>query len=217
MRGQAHTLEAVAGAVLLLAGVVFALQSSVVTPLTASTASQHIENQQSAVAEGLLEAAKDNGTLQQAVLYYNNSSTCPEGGFHNTTCPNGGGVPYANGGPPLRFGDSLNETFLDRGIAFNVNVNYVGANGDVRTEQMVYVGRPSDNAVTVRRSFTLFDDDRIYLPNGSKSQMTLNETKRVDSCAAANGDTCRQFYAPDAAPNSTVYNVIQVEVIVWRM
>jgi hypothetical protein len=215
-RGQAHTLEAIAAAILLLGGVVFALQSSVVTPLTASTASQHIENQQGEVAEGLLVAAADNGTLKDVVLYYGNSTSCRGGQFHNTSCPTGVGRPYANGGPPLSLGDSLNRTFLDRGIAYNVRLHYTNENGGTDTIRMVYVGRPSDNAVTASRTVTLYDDDRLLHPNGSRSSTTVGEAD-VTSCTSAGVSECREFFAPDAAPGDPLYNVVEIEVVIWRM
>lgn len=194
-RAQAHTLEAFAAGMLLLGSVIFALQVTTVTPLTASTASQHIENQQGAVANGVLATAAENGNLRPAVLYWNASG----GEFHGAPVKG----TYPLGGPPLPFGQTLNETFSGRGIAFNVNVEYLDTGRNVRTEEMVRLGTPSDNAVVAARTVTLYDDDVLYDPSGEPTDTTLNETA--------------SFYAPDAAPNSSVYNVIRVEVVVWRM
>jgi len=197
-RGQAHTLEAFSAAIVLLGAIVFALQSTAVTPLTASTASQHIENQQSAVADGLLDAAAANGTLKPTLLYYNNSSGC----FHGALfC---GGYAYANGGPPNRFGESLNRTFLDRGIAFNVNFIYITEGGNLGERRMVRFGQPSDNAVSVRRTVTLYDDDRLLDEDGEPTDLRLDETEDG-------------FWAPNRAASDSVYNVVHVEVVVWRM
>jgi F0F1-type ATP synthase membrane subunit b/b' len=79
-RGQAFTLEAVVSAVLLLTAIAFALQVTIVTPLSASTSSQHIENQQAAVSDGLLAAEAENGTIKETLLYWNSGSNS------NTTC-----------------------------------------------------------------------------------------------------------------------------------
>ena len=64
-RGQAHTLEAFAAAILIVVGLTFALQATAVTPLSASTSNQHLENQQRAVATDLLETSAANGDLRE--------------------------------------------------------------------------------------------------------------------------------------------------------
>jgi len=68
---------------------------------------------------------------------------------------------------------------------------------------MVYRGAPSDNAVTATRTVTLHDDDELVTANGSDTGTTVDESGT--------------FYAPDASPGTNVYNVIRVEVVVWRM
>src|SRR6056297_1161848 len=98
---------------MLLMSMLFALQVTAVTPLTASTASQHIENQQAGVAEGLLDAAVEKGTLKPTVLLWSES----EGNFPGT----GVKGTYSLGGPPTAFGEQLNRTFVDRGIAFDMS------------------------------------------------------------------------------------------------
>lgn len=194
-RGQAHTLEAFTASVLLLASVVFALQVTAVTPLTASTSSQHIENQQAGVARGVLDSATANGTLKPALLYWSDSA----GRFHGASSRG-----YTLGGPPgFAFGEMLNRTFRDRGIAVDVDVTYLTADRDRRTQMMVNFGQASSHAVTARRTVTLYDDDVLYAADGQPTDVTL---EAADS-----------FYAPDAASGSDVYNVVVVEVTVWRM
>lgn len=195
-RGQAHTIEGFAASLLLVASVAFALQVTAVTPLTASTSSQHIENQQAGVASGMLDSAAQNGTLRPALLYWNETGSV----FHRAPVDGY----YTTGGPPnLIFGQTLNRTFRDRGIAVDVNVRYVTADGSRRTVEMVNMGVPSDNAVAVRRHVTLYDDDVIHAADGSPTDTTLAESDG--------------FYAPDASPDSPIYNVVIVEVVTWRM
>ena len=193
-RGQAHTLEAFTASLLLVGAIIFALQVTAVTPLTASTSSQHIENQQLQIAAGLLDSASSNGSLREAVLYWNDSA----GTFYQVDEEEGY---YARGGPSgLVFGDMINRTFRDRGIAMNVDVWYVSPDGALQREQMVHFGTPSDNAVSARRTITLYDDDRLTAPG---------ETGTV-----ADSTT---FYANDRSPDTGVYAVLRVEVVVWRM
>ena len=189
-RGQAHTLEAFTAALLLVGSVVFALQVTAVTPLTASTSSQHIENQQVQVARGLLDSATENGSLREAVLDWNDSA----GSFANT---GDRGYYIRPDRASNTFGAMLDRTFLDRGVALNVNVLYVTSGGDVRSRRMVYLGTPSDHAVTASRAVSLYDDDQL-----DDGPTTLNDSS--------------SYFAPDVADGS-VYNVVRVEVVVWRM
>ncbi|MFB6113981.1 MAG: hypothetical protein ABEJ58_07760 [Halodesulfurarchaeum sp.] len=194
-RGQAHTLEGIAAAILVLGSVVFALQVTAVTPLTASTASQHIENQQRAVASGVLSIAKETGALDSSVRYWNETGVT----FHGTPAEGY----YLHGGPPNRFGSMLNDSFGEAGIAFNVDVTYLTPSGAQRNRRMVYQGTPSDHAVVVGRTVVLYDDDVLLDASGNETDTTLGET---------NG-----YFAPDMAPSSHVYNVLRVEVTVWQM
>ena len=73
-RGQAHTLEAVVAALIVLAGIGFALQLTAVTPLSASTSSQHLENQLKATGQGVLASTAASGDLGRAVRYWNGST-----------------------------------------------------------------------------------------------------------------------------------------------
>jgi hypothetical protein len=196
MRGQAHTLEAFAAALLLLGGVVFALQVTALTPLTASTSSQHIENQQGAMAEGVLSAGVANDSLKPTLLYWSES----EGRFHGGSYRSA----YVGGGPPTRWGQTLNDTFTESGIAFNVNVYYVDGSGNRQKRELVYRGVASDNAVTATRTVTLRDDDTLYDRSMDETDVTV-----------AGSET--YFASADIAPNSAVYNVLVVEVVVWRM
>ncbi|CCQ36415.1 uncharacterized protein Nmlp_2243 [Natronomonas moolapensis 8.8.11] len=194
MRGQAHTVEAFVAAVLVVSGLVFATQAAAVTPLSASTSNQHIENQQQATVEGLLAASADNGNLTEAVLYWNASADDGDGAFAGA--PESG--TYATG-PQNGFGADLNGTLSSRQIAFNVVVRYPdGDDTGTDTEPMVRMGEPSDNAVSATRTVGLYDESKI---------------KNGTSLGDLDDD---EFYAPDANPDSQLYTVVEVEVIAWR-
>ncbi|WP_372912726.1 hypothetical protein [Salinigranum sp.] len=203
MRAQAHTLEAVTAAILILGAVVFALQITAVTPLSASTSSQHIENQLAATSDGVLTSTEESGALRRAVLYWDE----PQAQFHGAD-----GGPYYTNDEAIdntTFGRRLVEAFADRSIAFNVRIFYrtPGGMDDIR---FVYRGEPSDNAVTVTRMLTLYDDDVLYADDPSDGVMVALPTEQNVSSAPS-------FYAPDVASGSGVYNVLRVEVVVWRM
>ena len=192
MRGQAHTLEAFVAAALIIGGLIFATQATAVTPLSASTSNQHIENQQQATIEGLLATSVDDGALADAVLYWDPDNEtfqdAPENGIYAET-------------PPNAFGDALRDTLTQRQIAFNVNVRYRTANSGTDVEPMVRMGEPSDNAVTATRTVGLYDSSRL----------TGEDTSTLSQVEGSDGE----FYAPDT-DDGQLYNVVEVEVIAWR-
>lgn len=192
-RGQSYTLEGIAASILVLTAVVFAIQATAVTPLSVSTASQHVENQERELAETTLAQATHNGTLRAAVLYWN-----PD----NRTFVNATGNGYVGQTPDNAFGRLLERVFSDEQIAVNVYVGFSTPTGLKRTT-LVFQGNPSDNAVSVGRRLTLMDGDHLTGPHAGH---TLNGTNATTA-----------FYAPDMAPNGSVYNVLEVRIIAWRM
>jgi hypothetical protein len=196
-RGQAHTVEAFIAAMLLITGLLFAMQATAVTPLSASTSNQHIENQQRALTGDLLSTAAEDGSLAEAVLYWNTSSGAFEGsqsvGY------------YTDSGSQNEFLASLNQTLADRRIAYNVRVRYHNTTGtpSVKTRKMVEMGRPSDNAVTASRTVTLYDE----------TNLTASDTRSLADVAAGGGAS---FYAPNA-DSGLVYNRVEVRITTWRM
>ncbi|SDX61188.1 DUF7288 family protein [Halobellus clavatus] len=192
-RGQAHTLEAITAAMILVSSLVFALQVTAVTPLTGSTSSQHIENQQAAVAEGLLATAEENGTLTPTLLHWNDSA----GTWHNATQDG-----YVQGAPPTAFGATLADALSDRGVAFDLTMHYVDAAGNRRSRAIVDLGEPSDHATSATRLVTLEDDDRLRTQGGSVSGTTLKNASYV---------------VDDTVAEQNLYAVVEVELVVWRI
>lgn len=190
MRAQAHTLEGVAAALVVVIAVAFTLQATAVTPLTASTASQHIETQQERAAAGLLSTARTDGSLSRTLRYWNASG---DGTFWNASDEGF----YVGSPPDTAFGDALEDTFGDRGIAYNVNVYYVDEEGDRSLRRVVFTGEPSADAVAATRIVTLYDDQEVTSPGGSP---------HVENAS---------YFGPNAP--GAVYAVVEVEVVVWRM
>nr|WP_321167789.1 hypothetical protein [Halorubrum amylolyticum] len=193
-RAQAHTLEAFAAAILIVAGLTFALQATAVTPLSAGTSNQHLENQQRAVATDLLETSAANGDLEAALLRWD-----PE---DKSFVLGGSSDPFTRGGPPNSFGAALNRTFGDRRIAFNVELRH--GRWYENATRMVYMGSPSDNAVTATRTVALADDANLTMP--TYEDRTLAQV-------AADGD--EEFYVADR-DSRPVYRV-EVRISVWQL
>lgn len=68
--------------------------------------------------------------------------------------------------------------------------------------RLVYSGHPNEDAVTASRSTTLYDDDRLRNADGNRTNSTVSGTAG--------------FFVPDIAPNASLYNVVEVEVVVWQ-
>lgn len=192
------TLEAVTAAILLLTAVGFALQMTSVTPLSASTSSQHLENQLQSTGEGVLASGENTGALKDAVLYWDGDDAA----FHKT---DDGVSYYRRGAIPNRFGEILNESYGERNIAYNIYIYYQTKSGDEVSQRLVKQGQPSDHAVSASRTLVLTDDDRLRKPDGSLGAQ-LNSTN---------------FFAPDvgveAGGDRQYFNILRVEVIAWRI
>ena len=207
VRGQAYALEGIVVSLLLVGSLVFALQVTAVTPLSASTSSQHIENQQRAVAEGVLATAVEQDALRIAVLNWNHDPASDPPRFYGIGASAERSF-YVDGPPENEFGTLLERAFSSRGIVFNVlvrpsvDIDDDGTDDGFATEaqRMVYRGEPSDNAVTATRLVTLYDDDVLYDDDEHPT------STRID------GDS---FYAEDVS-DDVLYNVVRVEVVVWR-
>jgi hypothetical protein len=191
VRAQAHTLEGVAAAIIVVAAVAFTLQGTAVTPLTASTASQHIETQHERAAASLLETSRSDGTLSATLLYWNAS-----GGEFANASEDG----YYVGDPPnTTFGDALRVTLGDRAVAYNVNVYYVTNDGERRQRRVVYTGAPSADAVAAERTVTVYDDQQVVDVDGDPVGPSVENAT---------------YLGPDSP--GPVYGVYTVEVVAWR-
>lgn len=190
---QVTTFEAIAASILIITGVLFAIQATAITPLTASTANERIEVQEQRIAASLLEAAADEDNLLPTVLAWDTSNQV----FIGADDPNG----FQNGGPPTDFGDQINSTFVNKSIGVNIDIRYrTPDNSRSSTQKLMYQGQPSDNAVSAYKTVVLTDD--MELNDGSGRTLKSVEDR---------------FYAKDASPSTNVYNIIEVRVVVWRM
>lgn len=209
-RAQAHTLEAFIAALLLVAAIIFATQATAVTPLSASTSNQHIENQQRAVASDLLRASAEEGTLTEAVVYWNATDDPAVDGiprFGNTGDENRSY--YTDVPDHDRFGALLDQSFSQTQIAYNIDVTYLTEDDERETIPMVVMGTPSDNAVVATKTVPLFEDTELSYPDGEEG-LTLGEIDDDEE----NDD--KTFYAPNVG-DGALYNVVEVRITVWRM
>lgn len=193
-RGQAFTLEAIVAAVVVLAALLFALEVSGVTASTGSTAGGEAVSQGERLAAGALDAAVANATLGPTLRYWDPD----EAAFHRT----GLGETYYSDAPPTALGRDLEATLGRGNLAYNVELHYVEPDGSLGRQVLVRNGVPSDDAARATRTVTLYDDDQLLNADGTASNATLD------------GAT---FYVPDRYPDDPLYNVVRVEVVVWRV
>ena len=196
-RGQAHTLEGVVAGIVLLASLVFALQATTVTPLSASTSNEYIGTQLRGIAEGTLATGAETGSLKEMVLHWDNTNSefanAGEDGYY---------VRPTQEPEPNDFMDSLQAAYAGQGVAFNIYLQYEDRPGSVKRQQLLYQGAPSDNAVSASRTVTIYDDD-----------VFTGTTTRVD-------DSSSTYFIRsnfDRSPGTPLFAVITVEVVVWRL
>jgi hypothetical protein len=73
---------------------------------------------------------------------------------------------------------------------------------------MVWMGPPAAESVTTSQRVTLYDNETLTAPGATDRELWEYDTD------PSNGK--RGFYPiPEAAPNSPIYNVVEVRVTVW--
>jgi hypothetical protein len=180
----------------LLASLVFALQATTVTPLSASTSNEYIGSQLRGIAAGTLATGAETGSLEDLVLHWDEANGEFEGASEEGWYVRPGQEPEPND-----FMDALQEAYQGQGVAYNIYLRYEDRPGAVERRRLLYQGTPTDNAVTASRTITIYDDDVL-----------TGTTTRVDDSAT--------YFAPDRSPGSPdppLFTVITVEVVVWRL
>jgi hypothetical protein len=207
-RGQAFTLEGFIASTIILSAIVISLGATVATPTTGGSVGGAETSQLRGETADLLASLHAEGELVAAVRYW--SST--EQRFYGARDESTG---YGDDGPPsVLFDGAFEETFADRGYSYNVVFRYRGGNASDLADgsrSLVFVsqGEPGADAVSAGYTVTLYDN------------MTLDQTVNDDGRELWEYDqdpddgTGGYFPIPDAAPNSPLYNVIEVRVTVW--
>ena len=194
-RGQAQTLEGIIASIVLLTSLVFALQATTVTPLSASTSNEYIGTQLRGVAAGTLATGAETGSIKEMVLHWDNTNSEFEGAGED------GYYVRPTQPPPNEFIESLQAAYDGQGVAYNIYVQYEDRPGAIERRRLLYQGVPSDNAVSVSRTVTIYDDD-----------VFTGTTTQVD-------DPSSTYFISRARDRSStpLFTVITVEVVVWRL
>jgi hypothetical protein len=186
-KAQLHTLEGLAGSVVLLLAITYAFSAFVVTP-TSDVKPGTDTNQK--VAQDLLGASSENGDLKNLTTHWNASA----GRFINST----DGVYYYENKEPdpanLSIGNASEKLFTEQGLSYNIDVTFFKDSG-TGTLTIVDNGNPGSSAVSATQTVVLEDNDTV-VKGGS---IHINNTSRY----------------PIPKQGERIYNRAEVTVTVW--
>lgn len=188
-RGQAYTLEGVLGAILVVTAVVYGLQAIDTRAWQAQTDqnTQQLQNR----AGDLLTVAGESRALREATLCYRDSRRI-----------SGSDSPRQRGA----FEDMLNQTFDSQGDQYNLYFSWWN--------------RTDERETTIASSLTADNADRAALSVATASTtVTLTDDMRQrigDDCSSTGPkiENSDGFYIQKNV-SSTVYNVVEVRLVVW--
>ena len=188
-RGQAYTLEGVLAAILVVTAMVYGLQAIDTRAWQDSTREE--TTQLSYRASDVLTLASETGALRNATLCYRSGR--PITG--NRTAPRS------------TFEDMLNTSFDSQAEQYNVYFSFW--NESNRTES---------------RIVSQIDEERARRPPASAAVASTTVTL-TGGMNRRTGSGCNPipldirndsgFYAPPVADDSTLYNVVEVRLVVW--
>ncbi|WP_435128626.1 DUF7288 family protein [Halobaculum sp. D14] len=209
-RGQAHTLEGVMAALLVVIGVLLAYQAIVLTPTTAGTVDRDVTAHLGTRVGDVLRAANDDRAISRVMRYWNTSGYNGTGSFK---APAGvtvrRGLGYKFDTPPGRFGRLLNESFTQNGYVVNVYLEArdVSNPTETTTYPLIKRGQPTSNAAVASLTVTLYDYQY-------QTRLAANGTLVPDENSARLGSLSDdRYFAGDL--DGPVYNVVTVKVVVW--
>jgi hypothetical protein len=205
-RGQAFTLEGFIAAILVLTALLFALQSVVLTPSTGGEVGGQTERSLQQQATDVLVLNAESGNLSRVVRYW--QPGCGAVSFHNASSygyENTTDVAEGKYG----LGTLLNQTFAGRGQPVNVVLEYRTNSsaagwqaGQTENATVLRQGLPDEKSLVATYTLTLYDDQELTAPG---TDTTLGQAAECSDPA---------FDIPDASPDSHVYNVVVVKVVV---
>jgi len=209
-RGQVYTLEGIFAALVVVLSVLFAIQTSAgVAGPSASGAperdSNHVRHVVTELDETALRTAALSWSSQEDGFHCSpDEKTFYAGSATTGTCSLSPGDPHSSAVPPNALGTAL-EAALGEQYRYNVIVRY-HTTGAIERQRMVFQGQPGDEAVRSRTTVLLENDDQFRDASGAPTGTRLR-------------DDPDRLYAPPSDGDATdddPYNLLGVEVVVWR-
>ncbi len=195
-KAQLHTLEAVIASMMVVGIIIFTVQATSLTPLTASTANSHIEAQLQTIGQDMMNALSyspygHSSDLKNDILNWDGDSYVWSGAEYRAT----GNQSHSLENSSLA--ESLDMIAVRRGIAHNVHFTWVNEDGIVLSRRYIYNGDPSNNAVVISKM--------IHLCEAEIGNAT--EFRERTGIPSADPDT----------PSTDFYNIVNVKMTLWRM
>lgn len=196
---QLHTLEGLAGAIVLLLAVGYAFNAFV---LTAATDVDPGTEANEKLAEDLLslQTQDDELMVKDLLLHWNASSG--EARFVNSTT----GTYYYEGEPAdapyLEYGDAVDSVLSSKGLSYNIEASYNRDGGnETGSMTMVYNGEPGFSAVSATRTVVLSDDDNVTTASGETPLLEVDQDP--------------DLVYPIPKDREATYNRVRVTMTVW--
>jgi hypothetical protein len=188
MRGQAYTLEGVLAAIVVVTATVYGLSAVDTGPF--QTGAQQRTAALDTRASDTLSLAAETGALRNATACYSV------------------GTPTLNGnqtGSSTKFETMLNRTFDRQGDQYNLYLSY----WDSDTRQTALASQEAGENVAERPADAAVATETVTL--------TDDMSARIGDCSGIGPSLSAvdEYFAPDAEPDSVVYNVVEVRLVVW--
>jgi hypothetical protein len=192
-KAQLHTLEGVAAASIMLIVIIYAIDATSMTPLTASTSSVHVEAELRAMGQdifNILDYAEPNYTskLKMDIASWDGKEYIWSGANYTVK-----GTTNVTGNL-TNISELFYATLIKRGIAHNLDVVFLSRGSDNTTYpvkvKFIFDGDPSNNAVIISRKIVLQNSD--FIKGYSDS-------------------------IEDIDRSSNLYNIVDIRLTLWRM
>lgn len=212
-RGQAYTLESLIAAVLLLTAVLFALQSVVITPTSSGGLDRDAQTQIEQEAADALSTAAETGELSSLARYWACVDNDGDGRGDFADQPDGAGLwvssqGYSNNSIPVAHLDEVLNSTYGSGTRYNVQLIYEN-NSRQNVSRIVHRGSPGPEVVTSSHTIALTEDQLITSPSPTDSSPTPSGELTIGS------PDCDEPAIPDEYPSSSLYNVVEVRLVIW--
>lgn len=190
-KAQLYTLEAVAAASIMLMVIIYAIDATSMTPLTASTSSVHVEAELIAMGQdifNILDYAEPGyrSRLKMDIAAWDGKEYIWSGSNYTIK-----GTTNVTGNI-TNITELLNATLIKQGIAHNLDLVFLSRRPDNTTYpvkvKIIFNGDPSNNAVIVSRKIALQNSDNV-------NPRTIE----------------------DIDLSSNFYNIVDIKLVLWRM
>ena len=191
-KAQLHTLEGVAAASIMLIVIIYAIDATSMTPLTASTSNVHVEAELRAMGQdifNILDYAEPNysSKLKMDIAAWDGNEYIWSGAYYTLKGTTDVQCNLTN------ISELFNATLIKQGTAHNLDVVFLSRRPDNTTYpvnvKIIFNGNPSNNAVIVSRKIVLQDSDNLN---------SFNPIEDIDL-------------------TSNFHNIVDIRLILWRM